>query len=115
MSASMLVFDTGSICSTTNIEVYTNVGTPSIIRQINEILEYQATADCGTVIHPQGLSNQIRGGGIMGIGLEGVDTASARIELAGQLLGWLEAGTMAEVFSLARLKRLEQQGPMSNP
>jgi xanthine dehydrogenase molybdenum-binding subunit len=34
-----------------------------------EILEYQATADCGTVIHPQGLSNQIRGGGIMGIGL----------------------------------------------
>jgi CO/xanthine dehydrogenase Mo-binding subunit len=34
-----------------------------------EILEYHATADCGTVIHPQGLAAQIRGGGVMGIGL----------------------------------------------
>ena len=34
-----------------------------------EILEYQATADCGTVIHPQGLAAQIRGGGVMGIGM----------------------------------------------
>ena len=34
-----------------------------------EILEYHATADCGTVIHPQGLAAQIRGGGVMGIGM----------------------------------------------
>ncbi len=34
-----------------------------------EILDYHATADCGTVIHPLGLANQIRGGGVMGIGL----------------------------------------------
>ena len=34
-----------------------------------EILEYQATADCGTVIHPKGLASQIRGGAVMGIGL----------------------------------------------
>jgi len=34
-----------------------------------EILEYHATADCGTVIHPQGLASQIRGGAVMGIGL----------------------------------------------
>ena len=26
-------------------------------------------ADCGTVLHPQGLANQIRGGNVMGIGL----------------------------------------------
>ena len=34
-----------------------------------DILEYHATADCGTVIHPMGLANQIRGGAVMGIGL----------------------------------------------
>ncbi len=34
-----------------------------------EILEYHATADCGTVIHPKGLASQIRGGAVMGIGL----------------------------------------------
>ncbi len=34
-----------------------------------EILDYVATADCGTVLHPQGLDQQIRGGAIMGIGM----------------------------------------------
>jgi CO/xanthine dehydrogenase Mo-binding subunit len=34
-----------------------------------EILEYAASIDCGTVIHPQGLSNQIKGGAVMGIGM----------------------------------------------
>lgn len=33
------------------------------------ILDYHATADCGTVIHPQGLAAQIRGGAVMGFGL----------------------------------------------
>lgn len=38
-----------------------------------EILEYVATADCGTVVHPQGLEHQIRGGGVMGIGMAGLE------------------------------------------
>jgi CO/xanthine dehydrogenase Mo-binding subunit len=38
-----------------------------------EILDYVATADCGTVLHPKGLANQIRGGGVMGIGMAGLE------------------------------------------
>lgn len=38
-----------------------------------EILEYVGTADCGTVVHPQGLEHQIRGGGVMGIGMAGLE------------------------------------------
>lgn len=34
-----------------------------------EILEYTGAIDCGTVIHPQSLSNQVKGGAVMGIGL----------------------------------------------
>ncbi|MEK9947168.1 MAG: xanthine dehydrogenase family protein molybdopterin-binding subunit [Alphaproteobacteria bacterium] len=34
-----------------------------------EILDYFGVADCGTVMHPQGLAAQIRGGAIMGFGL----------------------------------------------
>jgi CO/xanthine dehydrogenase Mo-binding subunit len=34
-----------------------------------EILEYNAVIDCGSVIHPLGLSNQVKGGAVMGIGL----------------------------------------------
>jgi len=33
-----------------------------------EILEYQSVADCGTVLHPAGLEQQLRGGAVMGIG-----------------------------------------------
>jgi xanthine dehydrogenase molybdenum-binding subunit len=33
------------------------------------ILDMLCVADCGTVLHPQGLANQIRGGNVMGIGL----------------------------------------------
>ena len=38
-----------------------------------EILEYVGTADCGTVVHPQGLEHQIRGGAVMGIGMGGLE------------------------------------------
>lgn len=38
-----------------------------------EILDYVGTADCGTVVHPQGLAAQIRGGAVMGIGLAGLE------------------------------------------
>ncbi len=34
-----------------------------------EILDYVGVADCGTVMHPQGLAAQVRGGAVMGFGL----------------------------------------------
>ena len=34
-----------------------------------EILDYVGVADCGTVLHPQGLSHQIKSGAVMGIGM----------------------------------------------
>ena len=34
-----------------------------------EILDYLGVADCGRVIHPMGLSTQVKGGAVMGIGL----------------------------------------------
>jgi xanthine dehydrogenase molybdenum-binding subunit len=34
-----------------------------------EILDYVGVADCGTVLHPQGLAHQIKSGAVMGIGL----------------------------------------------
>lgn len=34
-----------------------------------EILEYLGVADCGTVMHPQSLSTQIKGGAVQGFGL----------------------------------------------
>jgi CO/xanthine dehydrogenase Mo-binding subunit len=34
-----------------------------------EILEYTGTIDCGTIIHPQSLATQVKGGSVMGIGL----------------------------------------------
>ncbi len=38
-----------------------------------EILDCLGVADCGTVIHPQGLAAQIRGGAIMGFGLASLE------------------------------------------
>ncbi|NQV68687.1 MAG: xanthine dehydrogenase family protein molybdopterin-binding subunit [Pseudohongiella sp.] len=34
-----------------------------------EVLDYLAVADCGTVMHPQGFSQQMNGGGVWGIGM----------------------------------------------
>ncbi len=34
-----------------------------------EILDFIGVADCGTVMHPQGLAAQVRGGAVMGFGL----------------------------------------------
>jgi CO/xanthine dehydrogenase Mo-binding subunit len=34
-----------------------------------EILDYVGVADCGTVLHPQGLDHQIKSGAVMGLGL----------------------------------------------
>jgi CO/xanthine dehydrogenase Mo-binding subunit len=34
-----------------------------------DLVDYLAVADCGTVIHPQSLATQIKGGGVMGFGL----------------------------------------------
>jgi CO/xanthine dehydrogenase Mo-binding subunit len=38
-----------------------------------EILDYLAVADCGTVIHPQGLATQIKGGAVMGFGMAALE------------------------------------------
>ena len=34
-----------------------------------DILDYLGVADCGTVLHPQSLANQIKGGAVMGFGM----------------------------------------------
>ena len=34
-----------------------------------EILDYVGVADCGTVLHPQSLATQIKGGAVMGFGM----------------------------------------------
>ncbi len=38
-----------------------------------EILDYLGVADCGTVVHPRGLENQVRGGAVMGFGMAGFE------------------------------------------
>jgi CO/xanthine dehydrogenase Mo-binding subunit len=38
-----------------------------------EILDYLGIADCGTVIHPQGLAAQIRSGAVMGFGMASLE------------------------------------------
>ena len=38
-----------------------------------EILDYLGVADCGTVIHPMGLTTQIKSGAVMGFGLAGYE------------------------------------------
>lgn len=38
-----------------------------------EILDYVGTADCGTVVFPLGLSQQLRGGAVMGIGMAALE------------------------------------------
>jgi len=38
-----------------------------------EILDHVAIAECGTVVHPQGLYNQLSGGAVWGIGLAGYE------------------------------------------
>ena len=38
-----------------------------------EILDYLGVADCGTVLHPQGLAAQIKSGAVMGFGLASLE------------------------------------------
>ena len=38
-----------------------------------EILDYLGVADCGTVMHPQGLAAQVRSGAVMGFGLAALE------------------------------------------
>jgi len=46
------------------IEIELDLETGSI-----EIIDYLGVADCGTVLHPQGLATQIKGGGVQGFGM----------------------------------------------
>ena len=34
-----------------------------------EVIDFLGVADCGTVLHPQGLATQVKGGAVMGLGL----------------------------------------------
>jgi CO/xanthine dehydrogenase Mo-binding subunit len=38
-----------------------------------EILDYLSVADCGTIVHPQGFSQQMNGGGVWGFGMAGLE------------------------------------------
>ncbi len=38
-----------------------------------DILDYVGVADCGTVLHPQSLANQVKGGAVMGFGLASLE------------------------------------------
>lgn len=38
-----------------------------------EILDYSAVAECGTVVHPKGLSQAMNGGGVWGFGMAGYE------------------------------------------
>jgi len=38
-----------------------------------EIVDYLGVADCGTVVHPQGLAAQVRGGAVMGFGMAALE------------------------------------------
>jgi CO/xanthine dehydrogenase Mo-binding subunit len=49
-------------CSFVRVEVDTETGKYQILDHVN-------VADCGTVMHPQSLHTQIRGGSVMGIGM----------------------------------------------
>jgi CO/xanthine dehydrogenase Mo-binding subunit len=49
-------------CAFVRIELDTETGKYQILDQVG-------VADCGTVMHPQSLHTQIRGGGVMGIGM----------------------------------------------
>ena len=38
-----------------------------------EIIDYLGVADCGTVVHPQGLAAQVKGGAVMGFGMAALE------------------------------------------
>ncbi len=38
-----------------------------------EVLDYVSVAECGTVVHPRGLAQQMKGGGVWGIGMAGFE------------------------------------------
>jgi xanthine dehydrogenase molybdenum-binding subunit len=46
------------------VEIELDVETGSV-----EIIDYLGVADCGTVLHPQSLATQVKGGGVMGFGM----------------------------------------------
>ncbi|MEM8766287.1 MAG: xanthine dehydrogenase family protein molybdopterin-binding subunit [Pseudomonadota bacterium] len=39
----------------------------------HEIIDFLAVAECGTVVHPQGLAGQLRGGAVWGIGMASLE------------------------------------------
>ncbi len=50
------------------IEIELDVETGAV-----EIVDYLGVADCGTVVHPQGLAAQVKGGAVMGFGMAALE------------------------------------------
>ena len=67
-----------------------------------KILNMLCVADCGTVLHPQGLAHQIRGGNVMGIGLAALRAARLRSEARDTHHGPAVPGEAAELPRRAR-------------
>ena len=75
-----------------------------------KILNMLCVADCGTVLHPQGLAHQIRGGNVMGIGLARTGTACLRPEARHSHHGAAVPGEAAELPRRAGGNRLGSGG-----
>jgi CO/xanthine dehydrogenase Mo-binding subunit len=56
----------GLACAFVEIELDTETGT-------YEILDYVGIAECGTVVHPKGLEQQMKGGAVWGMGMAGLE------------------------------------------
>jgi xanthine dehydrogenase molybdenum-binding subunit len=81
-----------------------------------EILDYLAVADCGTVIHPQSLATQIKGGGVMGIGMASLErhVYDPQNGLPGSVgLNQAKPASYLDVPSVMRASAVDQPDPQS--
>jgi len=81
-----------------------------------DIVDYVAVADCGTVIHPQGLAAQIKGGGVMGFGLASLERHiyDPQNGLPGSVgLNQAKPATYLDVPSVMRSFAVDQPDPQS--
>ena len=75
-----------------------------------KILDMLCVADCGTVLHPQGLAHQIRGGNVMGIGMAMLERHVYDPEARHSDHGSALSGEAAELSRRARGDRLGRGG-----
>ena len=63
-----------------------------------EILDYLGVSDCGTVLHPKGLSTQISGGAVQGFGLAAFTSSVEGLPVTALDDGFLELTTLASLI-----------------